>query len=65
MVKTVKVDVGKYITPIISDLDEITGLIKTLTSKVSAYNRKYKAKIRLNIDVTIDDNPVCLHPVTR
>ena len=56
--RTVQVDVGQFVAPIISDLDEITELIKELHSKVSIYNRKYKAKIRLKIAVTLDENTI-------
>ena len=55
MVKTVQVDVGQFVSQISKDLDEITGLIRKLDDKVSAYNRKYRAKIRLRVDVSLED----------
>lgn len=55
MSKTVQVDVGHFVSQISKDLDEITGLIKTLDDKVSVYNRKYRTKMRLEVDARIID----------
>ena len=55
MSKTVQDDVGHFVSQISKDLDEITGLVRKLDAKVRVYNRKYKAKIRLRIDASLED----------
>ena len=55
MRRTVQVDVEHFVSQISKDLDEITGLIKMLDDKVSAYNRTYRAKMRLLVKVAIED----------
>jgi len=55
MRRTVQVDVGHFVSQISKDLDEITGLIRKLDRKVGAFNRKYKTKVRLEVDARIID----------